>query len=519
MIQQTMQDPLGEYVRTGSNEAFQCFVETHINSVYSQCLRQLRDPAAAQDVTQQVFISLAQKAAKLSPDVVLEGWLFTATRYCCANQLRAAGRRRIAERKAAIMRKEAVDFTSGNDDFASQAEPLLDDAIARLDERDRNAVLLRFFRGQSLREVGNALGVSEDAAKQRVTRAVEKLRIYFARRRILASSEMVASALGCVVKPAAPHAVRAVLSVVLSRVAQGPAPLPKVMSAGSRIGAGLAAACAIIAAGVVVSHIALAQAPGSQSVPPAQSAPLSASVVQIAPATQPYSQATPIDTLSKLCAAMESNDARGIDDCVCSDGTNRDQADLGRILFEGEGVNYRISKAWKDKFGQALMIPGFGLDAFADHHTVHTALRAMLDLPGGPQSTIDGDIAQVRIGLPAEYFAGSGPDRSPFLGRWSGATLVFNRVGRDWKLNTDRTVNVIVTTNRMDGNEDDILHLAASIEQGIADSLNDVAAKIENGAIHSPTQGARAVQTKLVSVFQTNRVNGANLVAVPVIGG
>ena len=84
MINDTMNDPLGEYVRTGSAEAFRCVVEAHVDAVHSQCLRQLRDPAAAEDVTQLVFISLAQKASRISPDVVLDGWLFTATRYCCA---------------------------------------------------------------------------------------------------------------------------------------------------------------------------------------------------------------------------------------------------------------------------------------------------------------------------------------------------------------------------------------------------------------------------------------------------
>jgi RNA polymerase sigma factor (sigma-70 family) len=514
MIDQSMRDLLSEYARSGSHEAFRRLVEKHVNSVYSQCLRQLGDPAAADDVTQQVFISLAQKATKLSPRVVLEGWLFTATRYRCANQRRATERRRKAERKAAIMRKEAVDLHSINDDFSSQADPLLDDAIARLGERDRSAVLLRFFQGQSLREVGDALGVSEDAAKQRVSRAVEKLRNYFAGRGIVASSEMIASALGCAVKPAAPHAVQTILSAALNPSAHA------VMHAGgllSKIVAWFAAAGTVTAAAVVVGRIALAQTPAPQQ--PVQTAPPVVSTVPNVPGAQGDLQSTPIDTLSRLCTALETNDVQTIDDCLCGDDTNQAQEDLGRRMFEEEGAINRISKAWQDKFNQPMAIPGYNFVDPITHHTTESALRTMLDVPGGPQMTIDGDDAQVRVPLPADYFAGTGPERMTFVERWSGALLVFNRVGPDWKLNTDRTFNMILSISRMRGNNVDVFELGAKIEQSITDALNDVAGKIESGSIRTRTQAAREVRTQMGQAFQSNQVNGFSVSTLPVIGG
>src|SRR5437867_13378002 len=75
----------------------------------------------------------------------------------------------------------------GGDSAWKQIAPFLNDAIASLDEKDRNAIVLRYIKGMSLKEVGAALGWSEDAAKKRVSRAVEKLRIFFGHRSVTVS--------------------------------------------------------------------------------------------------------------------------------------------------------------------------------------------------------------------------------------------------------------------------------------------------------------------------------------------
>jgi len=66
----------------------------------------------------------------------------------------------------------------------TQIEPLLDEAMQSLDEADRSAILLRYFESKSLRQVGEALGATEDAAQKRVQRAVERLREFFAQRKV-----------------------------------------------------------------------------------------------------------------------------------------------------------------------------------------------------------------------------------------------------------------------------------------------------------------------------------------------
>jgi RNA polymerase sigma factor (sigma-70 family) len=520
MINDTMNDPLGEYVRTGAPEAFRRLVEAHIDAVHSQCRRQLRDPAAAEDVTQMVFISLAQKASRISPNAVLDGWLFTATRYCCATHQRAAARRRSAERKAAIMRKEAVESGSFGGDFSSHAEPILDDAIADLGQRDREAVLLRFFRGRSLREVGDVLGVSEDAAKHRVLRAVEKLRGYFARRGVLASSDALATFLGCAVKPAAPGAIQAAVHVALNPSAltvtgHAAGLLSKTIWTWPKVAAGFFVAGSITTAAVIASHGAFGQSPAAQPTPAMQPAPAAG---QENPATQSSSQSTPLDTLAKLCSALESNDVTAIDECLCGDGNNPASADMGRASIEGEAAVYRLSKDWRDKFGQPMAVSGFSFATFGKEST-ESALRGTLDFPGGPQVTIDGDVAQLRIPLPPEFFTGTGPNRMSFLAPWSGAMIVFNRVGSDWKINTDRTINFIINVARVDGNNTDVVELGAKIEQGVGDALNAVAAKIEDGSLPTRAKAVKAVQTGLMQAFRDNGVQGASFAVLPVVGG
>src|SRR5450432_3615676 len=137
-----MNDALCDYVRTGSADAFRAIVEAHVDAVYSQCFRQLRDRALAEDVTQMVFIALAKKAPTISKNVVLGGWLFNAARFCCRNVQRMEIRRRKREQKVATMRSEISNATVED---SSEAESLLDDAIARLSTRERDAIVLRYF--------------------------------------------------------------------------------------------------------------------------------------------------------------------------------------------------------------------------------------------------------------------------------------------------------------------------------------------------------------------------------------
>jgi RNA polymerase sigma factor (sigma-70 family) len=171
---------LREYATTRSQQAFAQLAERYVDVVYAAARRQVRDAHLAEDVTQAVFIVLSKRAAAVPTDRPLTAWLLMTTRYCASNMRRMQARRASYEQRAAQMAPTQSD--DADNAQWTQLTPLLDEAIARLGERDRNAIVLKYFEHKSLRQVGEVLGVSEDAAAKRVSRAVEKLRDFLQRR-------------------------------------------------------------------------------------------------------------------------------------------------------------------------------------------------------------------------------------------------------------------------------------------------------------------------------------------------
>jgi uncharacterized protein (TIGR03435 family) len=193
---------LREFAARHSEEAFRMLVERHIGFVYSVALRQLRNPSAAQEATQAVFIDLAAKAAVISEKTILTGWLFRAVRFAAAKFIRAEVRRQRREREAAEM--ETTLQENNADSPWEQMEPLLNEALEELPEKDRCAVLLRFFEKKPLKDVAARLGLNEAAAKKRVGRAVEKLRLIFQKRGVVIPAAVIFATLSTQSVQAAP---------------------------------------------------------------------------------------------------------------------------------------------------------------------------------------------------------------------------------------------------------------------------------------------------------------------------
>jgi RNA polymerase sigma factor (sigma-70 family) len=167
---------LKAYVERQDQEAFAELVRRHGRWLYSAARRQLGDGHLAEDVTQAVFVLLARRAGGLRGYRRLSGWLFVALGFCVRHTQRQRARTEQREREVATMRPETAEQPRW-DDIA----PLLESAVGRLTKADRDAVLLRFYEQRPLAEVGTALGISEEAARKRVDRAVDKLRSMLAK--------------------------------------------------------------------------------------------------------------------------------------------------------------------------------------------------------------------------------------------------------------------------------------------------------------------------------------------------
>lgn len=180
---------LDEFVRRRSQTAFRELVERHLPVVYSAARRMVRDSQLAEEVAQLVFTTLAQKAAAIRPPQVLGGWLYNTTRHLSMHAVRTEQRRREREQTAIAM--QALNAPSEAPDIAEHLEP----AMAELSDEDRDALVLRYFANRGLKEVGAELGISEDAARKRVVRALERLRTVMEHRCISITTVLLATKL------------------------------------------------------------------------------------------------------------------------------------------------------------------------------------------------------------------------------------------------------------------------------------------------------------------------------------
>ena len=209
---------LEQFARNGSEDAFAALVQRHIALVHSVALRHTANPQHAEDITQAVFVILARKAGALGRKTVLPGWLYHTARLTAANLQRAEARR-VRREQEAFMQSQLEE--SPTDNLWRELSPQLDEAMAGLGTSERDALVLRYFQNKSMAEVAKFLGLEENTAQKRVSRAMEKLRKFFTKRGVDSTAAGIAENISAHSVQAVPVALAK--SVTAVAVAKGAA--------------------------------------------------------------------------------------------------------------------------------------------------------------------------------------------------------------------------------------------------------------------------------------------------------
>jgi len=242
---------LRAFANAASEKAFSELVERHITLVYSTALRCVGgDAHLAKDVSQSVFTDLAKKAKSLTERTSLDGWLHTSTRYAASRVVRSERRRRVREEEYRAMNQSAAAEIQPAWD---QLRPVLDEVLGKLNEIDREAILLRFFKDLSFADVGQKLALSENAARMRVDRAIDKLHHQLAKRGVVSTATALSALLATGVSAAAVPTglVTEITSTALAGAATATGGLTQLLTA-IKLQVGIASGLAIIGTGLCV---------------------------------------------------------------------------------------------------------------------------------------------------------------------------------------------------------------------------------------------------------------------------
>ncbi len=197
---------LHAYANAGDEAAFRELVERHLPIVYSAALRRVGgDSHQARDIAQVVFTTLARKSAQLRGHPLLSGWLYTTTQHVAMKSVRTNQRRQAHERLA-------PEPDASTEPDWNQLRPVIDDALLELSDRDRHAVILRYFQGRPYSEIGARLGLAENTARMRVDRALDLLHAALARRGIKSTGAAIGVALASQAIAAVPAGLAAAIS-------------------------------------------------------------------------------------------------------------------------------------------------------------------------------------------------------------------------------------------------------------------------------------------------------------------
>jgi RNA polymerase sigma-70 factor (ECF subfamily) len=174
-------------VQQGSQDAFEQLVRAYDQNVLRLALNLLRSPEDARDVYQEAFLRVYRSIHGFRFDCSFHTWLYRIVTNICLDHLR---KRKVRKEESAIVEtaEGAIDRMNEVEEEAAHADPernlwnrqlgrRIEDALGELTPRERMVFELRHYQGLRLRSIGEILGTSEEAAKNCLFRATQKMRV------------------------------------------------------------------------------------------------------------------------------------------------------------------------------------------------------------------------------------------------------------------------------------------------------------------------------------------------------
>jgi RNA polymerase sigma factor (sigma-70 family) len=509
--------PIKQYAATGDNVAFNTLVEQYVGLVFSACLRQLKDRHLAEDATQAVFILLSQKAGSLR-QAYLAGWLLTVSRYACANIRKNQMRRQ--RREQAVAMKSIVATEESRVDLLD----LLDAALGQLKAADREALVLRYLKEQTLDEVAEQLGVSQEAARKRVERGIERLRLYFSRRGMTTTVAALGPILSEQFRGAGltPGARRALTQGILQACHPG----PPSTAAGAAIAKGtktmmilaklkIAAAVlfvAIVTAAVGSARWMISQAAvdnsGANPVVAAAGAAASTPPPSTAPTTLPSSieLTTPENTARSFFVALKNGDRATAYACLTAD-PNRTPNLMDAMLAWNLAQNHLVHAVNRS----------FGSDGAAVKRIVTLDMIAFAigqNQGGVSQAATDGDNATLTTNIPSWMISMAPASFQPILQHWAGKKLYFHKQSDGWRFDIDRSMRVIARIFDQSNHRLDRAATIAVIMEN-ARATDQLAFAVDLGQIATSDAAAADLKATGIQIGHNHAISSAQFDVVP----
>jgi len=154
---------------TGDQACFERLIEPHIAVGYRLAAAMLNDAGLAEDAVQEAILRAWRSLGQLRSSAKVKGWFLTIV----ANRSRSMR----STRWWSVIRVPETRMGLPSPADAADRRHDLTKALSRLSPDDRAAVFLRFYEDMNSREVGEALGITATAARSRIHRALQKLRV------------------------------------------------------------------------------------------------------------------------------------------------------------------------------------------------------------------------------------------------------------------------------------------------------------------------------------------------------